>query len=127
MKNTTIEQLERQIEQLIREHIAACRQRAADAVERAFETGRALPTRPRNTAMRPTTGRRRPPDEMTALAERLYQAICARPGASMAVLAPALGSSSRLLNRPVRSLKRAGRVRSVGLRQETRYFPMAQG
>jgi hypothetical protein len=45
----------------------------------------------------------------------------------MAVIAPAVGSTARDLNRPMLRLKQAGRVRSVGTRHATRYFPMAPG
>lgn len=43
----------------------------------------------------------------------------------MAVLAPRVGATPRELNRPALLLRRTGRVRSVGQRQATRYFPMA--
>ena len=62
---------------------------------------------------------------MSALSERLYAAICAHPGAAMCVLAAEVGATARELNRPATQLRRAGRVRSVGQRQSTRYFPMA--
>jgi hypothetical protein len=42
----------------------------------------------------------------------------------MAVLAPVVGASPRELGRPMAVLKAAGRVRSVGQRHMTRYFPM---
>jgi hypothetical protein len=69
--------------------------------------------------------RRRASEEIASLSERLYAAICAHPGAAMATLASELGVPARELNRPVTQLRRAGRVRSVGQRQSTRYFPMA--
>ncbi|MBZ0117284.1 MAG: winged helix-turn-helix domain-containing protein [Sandaracinaceae bacterium] len=110
---------------MIREHVATVRQRAAVAVERAFSASpKQAPSR-RSTAARSTSSRRRPPDEIAALGERLYRAICAHPGASMAVLAPHVGATARELNRPAQLLRRTGRVRSVGQRQATRYFPMA--
>ena len=51
--------------------------------------------------------------------------IEADPGEVMAVLAPRMGQTPRSMEVPVRHLKRAGRVRSVGNRPHTRYFPMA--
>ena len=72
-----------------------------------------------------TSGPRRAPAELSALSERLYAAICAHPGAAMGVLAAEIGATPRDLNRPATQLRRAGRVRSVGQRQSTRYFPMA--
>jgi len=126
MSNTSIEHLQNQIEQLVREYIAACREAAGKAVDRAF----AAPVQRRSAgapkaSVRKTPGRRRDPDEMAALSERLYDAVCANPGALMMVLAAQVGATPRQLNRPAFILKRAGRVRSVGHRQQTRYFPMA--
>ena len=63
---------------------------------------------------------------MAALGERLYRAVCEHPGESMARLSGELGASARELHRPMALLKRAGRVRSVGERHATRYFPMAK-
>jgi hypothetical protein len=70
-------------------------------------------------------GTKRPSADIAALGERLYRAVCAKPGETMGVLAPMLGASWRELNRPMMQLRRAGRVRSVGARHMTRYFPMA--
>ena len=61
---------------------------------------------------------------MAGLAERLYEAVCANPGETMAVLIAKVGGSARTLHRPMWLLKRSERVRSVGERQHTRYFPM---
>ncbi len=65
-------------------------------------------------------------DEMNALSERLYAAICANPGQNMATLAPVVGVSPRVLQVPRAKLKEAGRIRSVGSKQYTRYFPMVK-
>ena len=71
-------------------------------------------------------GRRRASDEIRALSERFYEALCRTPGETMTVLAPMVGSTARELNRPVFLLKGAGRIRSVGTKHATRYFPMAR-
>jgi hypothetical protein len=42
----------------------------------------------------------------------------------MTFLATQLGTTSRRLEGPVAQRKRAGRVRSVGERSHTRYFPL---
>ena len=68
-------------------------------------------------------GPRRASAEVAALGERLYEAVCAQPGETMSVLAPELGKTPRELHRPMMVLRRAGRVRSVGQRHQTRYFP----
>jgi len=58
------------------------------------------------------------------MCDRLYQAVCTKPGESKAVLAAAVGVSARELDRPMNHLKKAARVRSVGERHLTRYFPL---
>lgn len=124
MSTPSIEQLETQIEQLVAAHLAAVRAAAGAAVERAFGT----PAAPGPKAMRPrgsSPNGRRTPEEIKALGDRLYEAVCADAGQTMTVLAPRLGAMPSELQRPMTRLKRAGRVRSVGQRHQTRYFPMA--
>jgi len=122
MSKARIGNLEQQIESLVREHVASLRRTAEVAVDRAFSRagvaaeGAGAPRK---------SGPRRVRAELSSLSERLYTAICAHPGAGMGVLAAALGATPRELNRPATHLRRAGRVRSVGQRQTTRYFPMA--
>lgn len=122
MTTKTIEQLEQQIERLVRDHLAAQRKAATAAVERAF----AASTAPKRVdkPSRSTSSPRRQPAEVASLGERLYAAVRAHPGETMAVIAPTLGESARALNRPMWHLKRAGRVRSAGQKHLTRYFPM---
>ena len=119
--------LETQIEELIRGHIAASRRAATAAVERAFGPAASVGARERLLPAPPArraTGRRRTGDEVVALAERLYEVVCAHPGALMITLADQMGMSSSELNRPATVLRQRGRVRSVGRRQGTRYYPM---
>jgi hypothetical protein len=114
------------IERLVQQHIEASRQAAQQAVERAFASTASPSVRAR--APRPVRSaggsKRRAPEEVAAIGERLYEAVCAKPGEGMAVLAAEVGGSVRDLHRPMTLLKRAGRVRSVGSRHLTRYFPM---
>ncbi len=122
------QKIERAVEQIVREHLAACEAAAAVAVRAAFERASmpaksAKPSRHR-PARAPSPRRSR--EELAALEERLYEAIRRHPGETMAVLAPAAGATARELNRPMRALRRQGRVRSVGQRQYTRYFPMGE-
>ena len=122
MTKRTIEHLQTQIEQLVREYLAAQRVAATAAVERAFASVAAAPLVV--PAKRNKQGRRRPPTEVAGLAERLYEAVRANPGELMTVIAAHVGLTPRALNRPMQHLKRAGRVRSAGERGFTRYFPM---
>ncbi len=121
------------IERLVEEYIASTRAAAQAALNRAFAAGTTATVGPvRSTTPRPTPSRarqgaRRTADELGALSERLYEAVCRTPGETMLVLAPAVGATARELNRPMLRLTHAGRVRSVGARNATRYFPMASG
>lgn len=115
-------ELEQKIERLVREHLEAQRKSVAAAVERAFASSSRLPMKP--VAAR-VPGVRRAPTEMASLAERLFAAVREKPGETMTVIAAQLGEKPRALNRPMFLLKRAGKVRSAGLHQHTRYFPMA--
>ena len=74
-----------------------------------------------------TPGRRRTPDEVAELGERFYRVLCESPGESMPVLAARIGVTPRELHRSVVLLRRAGRVRTVGQRRATRYFPTVKG
>ena len=105
--------------------MAACHAAVAATVERVFAAARSEPaSRPRPAKSPSMRVPRRTPEELSALGERLYSAICAKPGETMTVLATQLGTTPRRLERPVARLKRAGRVRSVGERSQTRYFPL---
>ncbi len=120
----------KRIEHLVEEYISTTRVAAQAALDRAFATG---PTpsvgraRPMPAARaRSRGGARRAADEIGTLSERLYEAVCRMPGETMTVIAPAVGATARELNRPMLRLKHGGRVRSVGTRHGTRYFPMAR-
>lgn len=122
MTTNTVEELQNQIERLVREHLAVQRRAATAAVERAF----AYASPPARTpARRSTTGRRRTSTEMSELADQLYKAVHANPGETITVIAAEVGEMPHALSRPMAHLKRAGRVRSAGQRHLTRYFPMA--
>jgi hypothetical protein len=122
MTTTVPESLETKIERLVREHLAGQQLAAKAAVERAFSL--AAPGQ-RSAPQRRATYRRRPPAEVAQLAERLLDAVRACPGETMTVIAARVGERPRVLLRPMMHLKDAGRVRSAGERNLTRYFPMA--
>jgi hypothetical protein len=121
MATKPLEELQAQIERLVREYLAEQRRAATAAVERAFAN--AAPSN-RAPAARSTSGRRRARSEMAALADRLYAAVRAKPGETIAVIATEVGETAKSLHRPMAHLKQAGRVRSAGQRHLTRYFPM---
>ncbi len=128
MTNTaTIQDLSKRIEEVVQEHIAASHRVAVAALERAFAKATSKPSAPAKTQRVPAengSARRRAREELTAIGERFYQAVCAKPGASMTVLAADVGATPRTLNRPMVRLKNAGKIRSVGQRHLTRYFPL---
>jgi len=125
MTTKTIEHLQNQIEQLVREHLVAQRNLATEAVARAFGAATA-PTRVGAPSLSRSKSvvHRRPASEVAVLAEKLYEAVRANPGETMSVIAPVVGESAVALARPMRHLKRAGRIRSAGVTSFTRYFPM---
>ena len=111
-----------QIERLVREHMAAQQRAATEAIERAFASAKSTP---KVSMRRRATYRRRPPTEVAELAERLLEAVRACPGETMTVIAARVGLKPGALHRPMARLKQAGRVRSAGERNFTRYFPTA--
>ena len=127
---TTNHDLAKQIEDLVQRHIDALRITAAAAVARAFavvppdEPGRArTPTQVTRPRGRPAP--KRAPEELVALGERFYAVLCRQPGETMTTLAPQVGVAPRVLQVAVARLRRDGRVRAIGKRQQTRYYPMA--
>jgi hypothetical protein len=125
----------KQLEVLVEEHAAAYRAAALAAVERAFpanvfaaaKTGRTQRSgkRARTAGRSPRLVKpRRTQAEMAAVNERLYQVVCAKPGESKAALAVEVGMSASELGRPMSHLKNVGKVRTVGQRHLTRYFPL---
>ena len=115
------EALEKQIERLVREHLAAQQMSARAAVERAFAV---MGPVPRPEVQRRAMSARRAPSQVAQLAEQLFAAVQTCPGETMKVIAARVGERAPALNLPMQHLKRAGRVRSAGERSLTRYFPM---
>lgn len=126
-KTRGIEDLSDRIERLVAEHLAASRTAAAAAVQRAFGATVQAATRPPRVAKSTKNTKRRTPEELAELTERLHQAASADPGQSLDALAARVGALPRELERSVAVLKRTGRLRSAGQRNHTRYFPTASG
>lgn len=131
---TSTESLERKIEsaveRLVREHLTVVEAAASAAVREGFRRA-ARPTASKmrdgeRASQRRSPSGRRPREVVAKLEEQLYQAVSAHPGETMTVLARAVGSTARALNRPATLLRLRGQVRSVGERQSTRYFPMGE-
>jgi hypothetical protein len=130
---TSTESLERKIElaveQVVREHLVSVEAAAAAAVREGVRRA-TRPAKDRNAGKAGKARRRRAPsrrrsrEELAELEQKLYEAVRAHPGETMAVLAEKVGATARELNRPALALRHNGRIRSVGKRQYTRYFPM---
>jgi hypothetical protein len=125
-KSTNHGDLAEGIERLVREYVSTIHVTAQAAVKRAIAgvvpSDVAKVKQVRGPAAS-CPGTRRASDEIGSLSERFYEVLCRMPGETMTVLAPAVGATARELHRPTTLLKRAGRVRSVGTRHGTRYFP----
>ena len=127
---TTPPDLAKQIEDLVRQHVDALRASATAAVARAFAAAPPPSSARASTSTRPVRPRRkaaarRAPEELLALGEQFYAVLCQRPGATMMTLAPEVGVAPRVLQVAVARLRRDGRVRVIGKKQQTRYYPMA--
>jgi len=126
--DTSLEKLERQIEELVRAHLDCYRRAATVAVTRALTSAmnEPKPTVRGGRKARQKQNPKRSAEELGKLETRLLAAVCASPGETMLVLAAQLGVPSRQLAVPAKRLRHAGRIRSVGERNATRYFPMAE-
>jgi predicted transcriptional regulator len=65
--------------------------------------------------------------ELAEVCDALCEQVRMQPGASMVELAEVMGAGVQSLQRPMAKLKAAGRVRSVGQRHLTRYYPTVVG
>ena len=128
---TTNNDLSKQIEDLVRQHVDALRASAAAAVARAFaavsspSSSARASTQTKPVRTRKQAAPRRAPEEMVALGERFYAVLCRQPGERMTTLAPQVGVAPRELQVAVARLRRDGRVRVIGKKQQMRYYPMA--
>lgn len=123
----TPQQLADAIEYLVASHIDEVRRAAQRAIDRSFPSPTAG-TRPESRKAAHKTrkrrsAKRRSAEELGELCEKLYELVCSQPGESMTTFSDASGIAVRALHRPMSKLKAEGRIRSVGERNLTRYFP----
>lgn len=115
------------IESLIGSYLDEAHRAAQQAVEASLSRRRENVRGSRGKAERaapPTSSsKRRTAAELTGVSEQLYALVCAHPGEAMAVFAEELGVAAQSLHRPMARLKAEGRVRTVGQRHLTRYYP----
>ncbi len=81
----------------------------------------------KRTAARPTNGRakgeKRDPRVLARTVTALHQAIQAAPGSGIEYLGKQMGTPTKDLTLPVKKLLAAKRIRTVGHKRATRYFP----
>lgn len=128
MRNpSTPEQLADAIESLVASYLDEVRVAAQRAVERSLTrvaAARAPSNRSDTGRAAPRSGaKRRSQTELDEVCEKLCKQVRARPGESMVALAEEMGMPMSALQRPMAKLRAEGRVRSVGQRHLTRYFP----
>ena len=128
MTTASIQELEDTIDDLVQKHLAAYEAKVRAAVQAAASRGasrlRPTPKPQEDAKVKPKRASRRPPEVLAALGKRFYAEVEKTPGETMTVLAPRLGLTAQVLDLPVRLLKRAKQVRTVGKGTRTRYFPM---
>ena len=121
------EQLADAIESLVAAYVDEVRRAAREAIDRSLSMPAAMPKSRRSARTRSdrggSSGKRRSAEELAEICEALHGLVCARPGEGLSAFADEMGLPLRALQRPMSKLKRDGRVRSVGERNMTRYFP----
>jgi hypothetical protein len=134
------EMLEQRIDDLVRGVLASAREVALAAVAEAFARNEAQlvdgsARRDRGAKTQDGQGRaprrRRPsakrsPEELATLGEKLCAEICRKPGETMTFYAAKLSSTPVKLGVPARRLVEEGRVRSIGDRNQRKYYPGAR-
>jgi len=132
MKNIA-QKLEAEMAKAVSLIVAASHAAAIEVLDEAFGVARQAGKRggeavqQRRVAARSPSSPRRSSAEIEALETQLMEAVWAAPGEAMSVLAPRLGVSPGQLQVPVARLKATGRLKTVGSRQFTRYFPIERG
>jgi len=123
------QQLHQDLEAAVQKFLLAQRAQLNATLDRAFGTAARTLAGPRQSSGRksnaPKLNKRRTADEFAALSERRYQVIVDNAGQGMVVLSQYMGVSPLHLQPAVARLRAAERIRTVGARQHTRYFPRA--
>lgn len=113
--------------------VAASHAAAVDALNEAFgvehqrDKRRTAADQRRRATPPASASPRRSGAEIAVLEEQFLQAVWATPGEAMSVLAGRVGVLPGRLQVPIARLKGARRIKTVGERQFTRYFPIERG
>lgn len=130
-------QLEQRIDDLVHGVLTAAREVALAAVAEAFarnqdqqvEVGHRdarrnskMGEKRENGVRTRGGGKKRSPDELMSLGNKLCKAICSKPGETMTFYAKEVGSTPINLAVPARRLIEEGRVRAIGERNRRKYY-----
>lgn len=127
--------LEREMGKAISTIVRACHAAAKEALDEAFgaadqerpvERKRGAGGQKRRARRRPSSPRRSG-EQIAKLEKQLLDAVWATPGEAMSALASRIGVPPRALQIPAARLRSTGRLKTVGMRQFTRYFPAERG
>lgn len=128
--NSIEQELGNEIFKAVEQIVAASHTAATKALDEAFGRKRRATRATSNTSSRAAVGRqaaRRSPEEIQALKDSLYQALCDTPGQLMVELAKKMGTTRSQLDFPIARLKAEGLIRCAGPRRSMRYFPRSSG
>lgn len=113
------------IEDLVDAFMADVRMSAREAIEHAFSRASAKgQKRIAKVSTKSSAAARRTDAQVSQMCDDIFEVLRANPGVPMAVLVEKMNVPGRLLNYPMARLKFSGRIRKVGRRQSTRYYPV---
>jgi hypothetical protein len=130
MTNITHE-FEAEVHKAISMILAASHKTALSMLDEAFGKQRKIhqavkgQQRQRSPDASTPTGVRRSRADVDAIADKLMQEIWSTPGQSITVIASRMGIPPVELKIPIRRLKDQGKLKTAGVSQFTKYFPIA--
>jgi len=119
-------QFYKEIELAVENIISASHKLTKVTLDQAFNQ---LKSKKRQTVFVKTTNNvgkiieKRSAEELANLRERFHKAVCEYPGQTMKILSAKLNLEVRELHFPAVQLRTQGKIKIVGNRQFTRYFP----
>ena len=124
-------ELAKAIDSLVTSYMRVVRENAAEAVIRGISPSRMNTKKAkarRRNERRPAkeTGAQRSAAEIVEVSESLHEFIRKHPGQTMLQIAEAMDTTTDALRHPMRRLKDSNRVRSLGKRAQTCYFPAVE-
>lgn len=118
------EEIEFAVTQLLNASQSAAHAIIDEAFNENGKSKRRCPTKRSKRDKSRNVGRHRNSAEIDKLGERFIEMVVEEPGQTMGVLAPKCEATARELYTPIIKLKAKGKIKTVGHRQLTRYFPV---